>query len=1161
MAKGDIDKSDANGSQKQEKTKTGKDDKNPAPSTAKRSSSVNGTVTRKKTPASLGAPPKQSDELSATLGQLAKSMKVLTAEVKNIKQKQDENRENSHSVGPSQGDYFFPAYESWDNGFCDGGDYVYGAHEYVDLDAPVEHGTELVETCDGRGESSTAVNSQQDVNIENTSEEKQKEKTESNDIVSKFDQYLAEFITPSEETCADVSPTLASGVNNMFKKGMDFDVFRKKSVEILRPDNCVELRKSVDVDEIVYRQLKHDTKKFDERLKIISTAIVKAGCCLTKVVDGIQRLNSSNESESAVCTADELTETGMKGLAMLGHGFHNLCLRRRELQKQDLPWKYESLFSPDITHNEYLYGGNQNVERVMKDISTSNQLKLNLSGNKTHMTRGAFRYRGFGGPMRRGRAGRVRRGYHPYYHMQPVARGMYAYGMANPVMNRGRGHGHGPGKRAPAPPKGEVSLSLDLSDVDLQGSANSVIESEHDSTPFCAGRLSKFLHKWEELTSDDEILQTVAGCVIEFNGGVPPTQNSKPLSNFNKEKSAIVDLEIQKLLEKQVLEHTTTEHDEFCSNIFLVPKKNGTHRLILNLKQFNTAVEYHHFKMETFDMALKLISEGCFMASIDLKDAYYGVPVHPDFRKYLRFIWRDSLLQFTCLPNGLSCAPRKYTKLMKPVYAYLRRAGHAVSGFLDDMLIVASTETELSTSVAFVLQTLLGLGFVINYEKSVMVPCKRIMHLGFIIDSDSMMVTLPEEKVQHLVLMCRELAEKNMDTIRNVAKVIGSLVATFPAVQLGPLKYRELEHAKDNALKVNRGNFDAMMAISEEMKSELAWWADSLDSQFKPILERNPDVILTSDASTQGWGGSCETEQFGGRWNEHELTHHINYLELLGSFFVLKACEDKISDKCVLLMIDNTTAIAYLNHMGGKQDHLNKLAREIWQWCLNKNIWVSAAHLPGVENVEADYESRHFNDRCEWSLDKGIFHRLIEIYGRPEIDLFASRLNAKCHRYVAWQRDPQAEFIDAFSRPWTNLYAYIFPPFSLIGRVLQKIKKDQTEALVIVPCWPTQPWFTVFLQMLVQTPHVLPQLERLLTLEFNNNLHPLRKKLVLLAGKISGNLSENTNYLKGLPISFPVHGSQERISSTLCTYANGTSFVCRGRLITSLPLSMRSLSS
>ena len=104
---------------------------------------------------------------------------------------------------------------------------------------------------------------------------------------------------------------------------------------------------------------------------------------------------------------------------------------------------------------------------------------------------------------------------------------------------------------------------------------------------------------------------------------------------------------------------------------------------------------------------------------------------------------------------------KKVYKLMKPVYAYLRSAGHTVTGFLDDMLIVANTETELSASVRFVLHTLHELGFVINYEKSTLVPCKKIMHLGFIIDSDSMMVTLPEEKVHHIMSMCSSFAKKS----------------------------------------------------------------------------------------------------------------------------------------------------------------------------------------------------------------------------------------------------------------------------------------------------------------------------------------------------------------------------------------------------------------
>ena len=60
------------------------------------------------------------------------------------------------------------------------------------------------------------------------------------------------------------------------------------------------------------------------------------------------------------------------------------------------------------------------------------------------------------------------------------------------------------------------------------------------------------------------------------------------------------------------------------------------------------------------------------MTSIDLRDAYYSIPVSPTYRKYLKFIWRDQLYQFTCLPMGLSSSPRIFTKIMKPVFAHLR---------------------------------------------------------------------------------------------------------------------------------------------------------------------------------------------------------------------------------------------------------------------------------------------------------------------------------------------------------------------------------------------------------------------------------------------------------------------------------------------------------
>ena len=86
--------------------------------------------------------------------------------------------------------------------------------------------------------------------------------------------------------------------------------------------------------------------------------------------------------------------------------------------------------------------------------------------------------------------------------------------------------------------------------------------------------------------------------------------------------------------------------------------------MILNLKNLNLHVEYNKFKMDTLQSILKLVTSGCYMATVDLKDAYYSVPVAQEHRKYLRFIWRSKLYQYTCFPNGLSSAPRLFTKLM-----------------------------------------------------------------------------------------------------------------------------------------------------------------------------------------------------------------------------------------------------------------------------------------------------------------------------------------------------------------------------------------------------------------------------------------------------------------------------------------------------------------
>lgn len=113
-------------------------------------------------------------------------------------------------------------------------------------------------------------------------------------------------------------------------------------------------------------------------------------------------------------------------------------------------------------------------------------------------------------------------------------------------------------------------------------------------------------------------------------------------------------------------------------------KKDGSFSRILNLKKLNKHVEYLHFKMDSVWTAIRLMTPNCYMASIDLKDAYYSVPILPSHQKYLKFQWNNVLYQYTCFPNGLALCPKKFTKLMKRVYATLRQLGHISSAYIDD---------------------------------------------------------------------------------------------------------------------------------------------------------------------------------------------------------------------------------------------------------------------------------------------------------------------------------------------------------------------------------------------------------------------------------------------------------------------------------------------
>lgn len=169
-----------------------------------------------------------------------------------------------------------------------------------------------------------------------------------------------------------------------------------------------------------------------------------------------------------------------------------------------------------------------------------------------------------------------------------------------------------------------------------------------------------------------------------------------------------------------------------------------------------------------------------------------------------------------------------------------------------------------------------------------------------------------------------------------------------------------------------------------------------------------------------------------------------------------------------------------------------------------------------------------------------MFTIVINQFGKSDIDLFASRLISKLTRYCSFKPDPNALIVDAFTVSWTNEFNDIFPPFSILGVVLKKLKEDKGDALLIAPLWSTQSWFPKILQLLVDC----PVSQHLVTLPFQKSQkHPLLQKLHLTVFKLSGNRLKIKAYQNQLSTSFCTHGEiQQRnniglISKDVCVFA------------------------
>ncbi len=394
------------------------------------------------------------------------------------------------------------------------------------------------------------------------------------------------------------------------------------------------------------------------------------------------------------------------------------------------------------------------------------------------------------------------------------------------------------------------------------------------------------------------------------------------------------------------------------SPYFIVPKKGGGLRPILDLRVLNRALHKLPFKMLTQKRIF-----GCVrpLAAIDLKDAYIHVSILPRHRPFLRFAFEGQAYQYKVLPFGLSLSPRVFTKVVEAALVPLREQGVRILNYLDDWLILAQSRKQLSAHRDLVLKHLSLLGLRVNWEKSKLVPTQRISFLGMEFDSVNQTARLTQERAQSVLNCFKTLSCRTAVPLKLFQRLLGHMAAAAVTVPLGLLHMRTLQHwlyGRIPRWAWKRGTY--RVQITPACRKTFRPWSDpSFLRAGVPLEQVSRHAVIFTDASTTGWGATYNGHAVSGVWTGPQLHWHINCLELLAVRLALSRLRGRLQRKDVLVRTDNTATVAYINRQGGLRScRMSQLARHLLLWSQKHLRSLRVIHIPSVFNRAADELSR-----------------------------------------------------------------------------------------------------------------------------------------------------------------------------------------------------------
>ena len=585
------------------------------------------------------------------------------------------------------------------------------------------------------------------------------------------------------------------------------------------------------------------------------------------------------------------------------------------------------------------------------------------------------------------------------------------------------------------------------------------------------GSLKRHIAWWKNNISNEYILN-----IIE-NGYKLPLL-SMPKEEFLKnnlsarQEPSFVSEEILKLLATGVLIEQKTP--PLVVNPFTVAKNAANKmRLVLDLRTVNPLLAITKYKYEDISVVSEYLEKNCFLCVFDLKSGYHHIDIDIADQTFLGCSWEGKYYTYSALPFGLAVAGLVFSKVLKELVKKWRAEGIKIVLYLDDGILVADNLAEATRHSSIIQADLSNAGFIVNQEKSVWVPSKRLKWLGFVLDTDKNTFEVPQDKLLRLrISINNALAINQFCSARCLAKVVGKITSLFHA--LGNVVYILTKNCQ--CWIADRSSWGSKSRLPEVVIQELVFWYENLYQLDNMPLEKpffKSDIVIYSDASATGAGAfildspGFELVEF---WNKEEAVKSSTWREIRTVTIFLGVHKQFLKNRNVSWFTDNQ-AVPRIIFKGSMKNDLQTEALSIFNLCLENNINLSISWIPRDSNEEADQLSK-VHDRDDWQISSHIFNFLNRSEGPFTCDCFASNISKKYKKCYAKYWCSNVAGINGLAYSWEGETVWLVPPPKLIIQTIGHCRVCKAVGILIIPKLLSASFWPVVLDYLKDDTHL-----------------------------------------------------------------------------------------